>query len=189
MHRHVTVSLIVLALYPTMASDALSQNRLDLSSAIEINIHGGVAILDELESTELFGGATALLHVGSGVALGATANWVGTTLDDEDATLWYYSGELVYGLASVTQAQFYGVIGAGVANFQPGSELEDAGVEDETDLMVPIGIGVRWLNQKDDPSWGATLEVRTPIVYSNDEETKVSNDWFFALGLSLLLGG
>ena len=193
MYRHVTTSLIVLTLIPTAVSDALSQDRLDLSSAIEINVHGGAVFLDELESNELFGGATALLHVGSGIALGGTVDWVGTTVElgdeSEDATIWYYSGELAYGFPSVTQAQFYGLIGAGVARFQPGSALEDAGAEEETDIMVPIGVGVRWLNHKDDPAWGATVEIRDRIVYSDDEETKVSNDWSIALGLSLLLGG
>jgi opacity protein-like surface antigen len=197
MYRHVTASLIVLALVPLTASKALAQDRLDLSSALEINVHGGAAFLDELESNELFGGATALLHVGSGIALGGTVDWVGTTIDEDedddeeglDATLWYYSAELAYGFPTVTQAQFYGLIGAGVARFQPGSDLEDAGVEDESNVMVPVGVGVRWLNSKDDPSWGATFDIRDRIVYSDDEETKVSNDWSVAFGLSLLLGG
>lgn len=193
MFRHVTVWLIVLALVPMTVSKALSQDRLDLSSAIEVNVHGGGAFLDGLESNELFGGVTALLHVGSGVGLGGTVDWVGATVEvgdeSEDATLWYYSGELSYGFPSVTQAQFYGLIGAGVARFQPGSALEDAGAEDETDIMVPIGVGVRWLSRKAHPSWGATLEIRDRIVYTDDEETKVSNDWSVALGLSLLLGG
>ena len=109
------------------------QERLDLSG-VEINAHGGVAFLDGLETNELFGGGTALIHVGSGVSLGGTVDWVGTTvdLDEEDgesATLWYYSAELQYGFPSVTQAQFYGLIGAGVAKFQPSEELEDLGVE------------------------------------------------------------
>ena len=196
MHRQVTVSLIALALLPMAVSEALSQDRLDLSSAIEINVHGGAAFLDELESNQLFGGGTALVHLGSGIALGGTVDWVGATVeneiedeDDYDATIWYYSGELFYGFPTVTQAQFYGLIGAGVARFQPGSDLEDAGAEDETDPMVPLGVGVRWLNRMEDPSWGATLEIRDRIIYSKDEETKVSNDWSIALGLSLLLGG
>jgi opacity protein-like surface antigen len=196
MHRQVTVSLIALALLPMAVSEALSQDRLDLSSAIEINVHGGAAFLDELESNELFGGGTALVHLGSGIALGGTVDWVGATVeneiedeDDYDATIWYYSGELFYGFPTVTQAQFYGLIGAGVARFQPGSDLEDAGTEDETDPMVPLGVGVRWLNRMEDPSWGATLEIRDRIIYSKEEETKVSNDWSIALGLSLLLGG
>lgn len=196
MHRQVTVSLIALALLPMAVSEALSQDRLDLSSAIEINVHGGAAFLDELESNELFGGGTALVHLGSGIALGGTVDWVGATVeneiedeDDYDATIWYYSGELFYGFPTVTQAQFYGLIGAGVARFQPGSDLEDAGAEDETDPMVPLGVGVRWLNRMEDPSWGATLEIRDRIIYSKEEETKVSNDWSIALGLSLLLGG
>jgi opacity protein-like surface antigen len=196
MHRQVTVSLIALALLPMAVSEALSQDRLDLSSAIELNVHGGAAFLDELESNQLFGGGTALVHLGSGIALGGTVDWVGATVendvedeDDFDATIWYYSGELSYGFPSVTQAQFYGLIGAGVARFQPGSELEDAGAEDETDLMVPVGVGVRWLHRMENPHWGATLEIRDRIVYSDDEETKVSNDWSIALGLSVLLGG
>lgn len=193
MYRHVTVPLIALALVPMATSPALTQDRLDLSSAIEINVHGGMAFLDQVEENELFAGGTALLHVGSGVALGATADWVGTTIevgeDDFDATLLYYSAELHYGFPTVTRGQFYGLIGAGVARFQPGSELEDEGVEDESHIMVPVGVGVRWLNSKTDPSWGGTLEVRDRIVYSDDEETKVSNDWSVAVGLSLILGG
>lgn len=193
MDRHVTVPLIALALVPIGVSPALSQDRLDLSSAIEINVHGGGAFLDQVEENELFAGATALVHVGSGVALGATADWVGTTVevgdDALDATLWYYSGELQYGFPSVSRGQFYGLIGAGVARFQPGSELEDSGAEDESHVMVPVGAGVRWLNRKTDPSWGGTLEARDRIVYIDDEETKVSNDWSVAVGLSLILGG
>ena len=35
----------------------------------------------------------------------------------------------------------------------------------------------------------ATLEIRDRIVYKDEEETKVSNDWSLAFGLSLVLGG
>ena len=197
MFRYVTVSTIVLALLPLTVSEARSQDRLDLSG-LEINVHGGGAFLDGLETNELYGGGSAYLHFGSGLAVGGTADWVGTTVEvggeDEDegldATIWYYSAELSYGFPSVTQAQFYGFIGAGVARFQPGSELEDAGAEDESNVMVPVGVGVRWLNDKLDPSWGANLEIRDRVVYVDDEEeTKVSNDWSISLGLSLVLGG
>ena len=96
---------------------------------------------------------------------------------------------LQFAFPSVTQAQFYGLIGAGVAKFQPSEELEDLGSEDESDIMVPVGVGVRWLNDKEDASWGATLEIRDRIIYIDEEETKVSNDWSLAFGLSLVLGG
>jgi hypothetical protein len=156
-------------------------------------VHGGGLFLDGLETNELYAGGTALLHFGSGIAVGGTADWAGTTVEegdeDLDATIWYYSGELSYGFPSVTQAQFYGFIGAGVARFQPGSELEDAGAEDESNVMVPVGFGVRWLNDKLDPSWGANLEIRDRVVYVDEEDTKVSNDWSISLGLSLILGG
>lgn len=192
MFRHVTVSLIVLALVPATFSAARAQDRLDLSG-LEVNVHGGGVFLDGTETNEFYGGVTALLHFGSGVGLGGTVDWVGTTIEegeeDFDATIWYYSGELSYGFPSVTQAQFYGFIGAGVARFQPGDELKDAGAEDESDIMVPVGVGVRWVNDKADPSWGATLEVRDRVIYVDEEETKVSNDWSISLGLSLLLGG
>jgi len=193
MFRHVTVSLMVLALLAA-STEAGAQDRLDLSG-LEVNLHGGGAFLDGLETNEWYGGVSAYLHLGSGVALGGTVDRVGTTLegegDDEDraATIWYYSGELSYSFPSVTQAQFYGFIGAGIARFQPGDELEDAGAEDESDIMVPVGVGVRWLNRKADPSWGATLEVRDRVIYVDEEETKVSNDWSISLGLSLVLGG
>ena len=196
MYRHVTAWLIALALVTTAVREAAAQDRLDLSG-VEINVHGGVAFLDGLETNEPFAGGTALIHVGSGIALGGTVDWVGTTVDfdeddDEDgesATIWYYNAELQYGFPSVTQAQFYGLIGAGVAKFQPSEELEDLGSEDESDIMVPIGVGVRWLNDKEDASWGATLEIRDRIIYIDEEETKVSNDWSLAIGLSLVLGG
>ncbi|HJU87367.1 MAG TPA: outer membrane beta-barrel protein [Gemmatimonadota bacterium] len=196
MYRNVTAWLIVLALVPTAIREAVAQERLDLSG-VEVNVHGGVAFLDELETNEPFAGGTALIHVGSGVALGGTVDWVPATVDldendDEDgesAALWYYSAELQYGFPSVTQAQFYGLIGAGVAKFQPSEDLEDLGVEDESDIMVPVGVGVRWYNDKEDASWGATLEVRDRIVYKDEEETKVSNDWSLGIGLSLVLGG
>lgn len=195
MFRHVTVATIVLALLPLTVSEARSQDRLEMSG-LEINAHGGGVFLDGLETNEFYGGVGAFLHFrGSGLAIGGTGDWVGTTVEDDgedealDATIWYYSGELSYGFPSVTQAQFYGFIGAGVARFQPGSELEDAGAEDESNVMVPVGFGVRWLNHKLDPSWGANLEIRDRVVYVDEEETKVSNDWSISLGLSLVLGG
>lgn len=196
MYRNVTAWLIVLALVPTAIREAAAQERLDLSG-VEVNVHGGAAFLDGLETNEPFAGGTALIHMGRGISIGATVDWVGTTVDldeedDEDgesATLWYYDAELQYAFPSVTQAQFYGLIGAGVAKFQPSEELEDLGVEDESDIMVPLGVGVRWLNDKEDASWGATLEIRDRIVYIDEEETKVSNDWSAAIGLSIVLGG
>ena len=194
MIRLVTVSTIVLALLPLTVSEARSQDRLDLSG-LEINAHGGLAILDASETNEFYAGGTVLLHFGSGIALGGTVDWVGVTVEDvvedadEDASIWYYSGELSYGIPSVTQAQFYGFIGAGVAQTKPGDALSDAGVEDESHLMVPLGVGFRWLNDKLDPSWGANLEFRDRVVYIDEDETKVSNDWSISFGLSLVLGG
>ena len=194
MIRHVTVSTIVLALLPFTVSEARSQDRLDLSG-LEINAHGGLAILDASETNEFYAGGTALLHFGSGIAFGGTVDWVGVTVEDvvedadEDASIWYYSGELSYGFPSVTQAQFYGFLGAGVAQTKPGDALSDAGVEDESHLMVPLGVGFRWLNDKLDPSWGANFEFRDRVVYIDEDETKVSNDWSISLGLSLVLGG
>jgi hypothetical protein len=192
MHRHVEVSLIALALGLLAAVPGLAQERLDLSG-LEINVHGGAAFLDAPEQTELFAGGTALLHMSSGVALGGTVDWVGTTeeVDDDnlDATLWYYSGELQYAFPSASRAQFYGLIGAGIARYQPGSDLEDLGAEDESDFMVPVGLGIRWLNDRDDPAWGATLEARDRVIYRDDEDTKVSSDWSIAFGLSVVLGG
>lgn len=191
MFRHVTVSLMVLTLLAASTA-ARAQDRLDMSG-LEVNLHGGGAFLDGLERNDWYGGVTALLHFGSGVGLGGTVDRVGTTVEvgdeDFDATIWYYSGDLSYAFPSVTQAQFYGFIGAGIARFQPGDELEDVDTEDESDFMVPVGVGVRWLNQKADPSWGATLEVRDRVIYVDEEETKVSNDWSISLGLSLVLGG
>ena len=194
MIRLLTVSTIVLALLPVTASEARSQDRLDLSG-LEINAHAGLAILDAYETSEFYAGGTALLHFGSGIALGATVDWVGVTVEDvvgeadEDGSILYYSGELSYGFPSATQAQFYGFLGAGVATTHPGDELSDAGVDDESHLMVPLGIGFRWLNDKLDPSWGANMEFRDRVVYIDEEETKVSNDWSISLGLSLVLGG
>lgn len=193
MHRHVTLSLIAVALGSLTASEAFAQDRLDISG-LEISPHGGVIFLNEFETTEFFAGATGLFHLGGGLALGATADWVGTKVevgdDDLDATIWYYSGEIWYGLPSVSRAQFYGAIGGGVAQFQPGTELEDAGAEDESDLLIPIELGVRWVNDKADPDWGAMFQFRSRVVYSDEEDdTEVTNDWSLGMGLSLLIGG
>ena len=196
MYRHVTATMLALALVPLAASAALSQDRLDLSSALELNIHGGSMGLDQLDAWEIHGGGNALVHLGSGFGLGATVDWVRTKVDvgddeEEDATFWYYNAELQYALPSVTRAQFYGVFGVGVSRYDASEELEEAGVEGDTNLMVPIGLGVRWLNRKVDPSWGATFDVRDRIVYIEDDrvDTSISSDWSIAIGLSLILGG
>ena len=196
MFRIFVVSSIVLALASVTVSESRAQDRLDLSG-LELNVHGGVAILDAPEQSEFYAGGTALVHLGGGLALGGTVDWVSSTVeeldDDFDATLWYYNGEVQYGIPSATNAQFYVLGGVGVARFSPGEELQDLEVDSDSEIMVPLGLGVRWVNDKTDASWGATLEFRDRIVVFDEEEqdndTKVSNDWTIGLGLSLILGG
>ena len=193
MHRHVTISLIAVALGSLTVSEARAQDRLDITG-LEISPHGGLIFLDELETTGFFAGGTALFHVGGGLALGGTADWATSTVeigdDDFDVTLWHYSGEIWYGLPTVTRAQFYGALGVGVAQLHPSSELEDAGGDDETDIMVPIELGVRWVNDKADADWGALFQVRDRVVYGGEEDDKkVRNDWSIGMGLSFLIGG
>lgn len=196
MFRILVVSSIVLALGPVTVSQARAQDRMDLSG-LELNVHGGVAILDAAEQSEFYAGGTALVHLSGGLALGGTVDWVSTSTteleEDFDLTLWYYNGEVQYGIPSAENAQFYVLGGIGVARFSPGEELEDEGIDSDSEIMVPVGLGVRWVNDKTDASWGATLEFRDRIIYADAEEaaddTKVSNDWTISLGLSVILGG
>ena len=193
MHRHVTVSLIAVALGSLTVSQARAQDRLDITG-LEISPHAGFIFLDELENSEFFAGGTALFHVGGGLALGGTVDWANSTVEvgdeDFDVTLWHYSGEIWYGLPTVTRAQFYGALGVGVAQLHPSSEFEDAGGDDESDIMVPIELGVRWVNDKADADWGALFQVRDRVVYGGEEEDKkVRNDWSVGIGLSLFIGG
>ena len=61
--------------------------------------------------------------------------------------------------------------------------------EDESDLMIPIELGVRWVNDKADADWGALFQVRDRVTYRADEDKKVRNDWSVGVGLSLFIGG
>ena len=86
-------------------------------------------------------------------------------------------------------AGFYGAIGVGASQVQPDSDFEDAGGEDESDLMIPIELGVRWVNDKADADWGALFQVRDRVTYRADDDKKVRNDWSVGVGLSLYIGG
>lgn len=165
----------------------------------ELNLHGGALILDDDlgEDTDVMAGARFFLHFPSGLGFGGNFDWVASNTDldgdDVDQTLYLYSGEVTYAFPTTGQIEFFVNGGVGAATFK----LSDAPatVEDsQTELLIPVGGGLRWYNRVDNPSWAIRGDVRDNIILfdnqfdpqEGDEDTKATHNIELSGGVSFI---
>lgn len=186
----------------------------------ELNIHGGLyqrdlgldveefdlADEDDDTDTDPLIGARLLYNTTSGIGLGANFDWVfvdeiplgpGAPSEDVNVNLYLWSGELHYTFPSESRAKFFAGAGIGGATRQ-FTDLGVTGDDEETftDLLVPVFLGLKFVNDAFDPSWGFTVEGRDNIIWidefdpvEGDEDKKAENTWALQAGLSFFFGG
>jgi hypothetical protein len=143
-------------------------------SKIEINGHvGGLALDDVLTSeTELLIGARATYHLPGGLSVGGNFDWSqitfgeGVGIDEAalDVDLYLYSIEVDYNFPTAGQTGLFVGAGVGGATFSPA---EDA-IDSDTQIVVPLTVGIKWANRPSDANWGVRAEFRDNIIVLSD---------------------
>lgn len=165
----------------------------------ELNLHGGGFFLDEdlANDTDVMFGARMFLHLPSGLGFGGNFDWVLSDTDfdgdDIDQNLYLYSAELTYAFPTSGQVEVFLNGGIGAATFK-FSDVPEPFDDSQTELLVPVGGGLRWYNRVDNPSWAIRGDVRDNIIFFNDqvdpvegdEDTKATHNFEVTGGLSFI---
>lgn len=161
----------------------------------ELNIHAGAFFPDQFQrdDTAFLLGGRILVNLLSGWSFGGSFDWVPREQidiggdDDIDIHTYLYSGGFEYNFASQSSTRVFAGGGLGAAT----TKFSDVpGVEDETDFMVPLALGIKIFNRPDDPTWGVRAEVRDNIIWfeNGGGETDATNNFEVSGGVSLLFG-
>ena len=160
----------------------------------ELNLHAGAFFPDQDrgDDTEAMFGARILVNMLSGWSFGGSFDWVPrdqipTGGEDVDVNTYLYSGGVEYNFASQSTTRLFlaGGIGAATTKYS-----DTDAVDDQTDLLVPVGVGVKWFNRPSDPSWGIRVELRDNLIWADQGggETDATNNFEISGGMSFLLG-
>ena len=161
----------------------------------ELNIHAGAFLPDQYQSDDtafLFGGRI-LVNLLSGWSFGGSFDWVPREQidiggdDDIDINTYLYSAGAEYTFASQSSTRVFAGGGLGAAT----TKFSDApGLDDETDFMVPLALGIKIFNRPADPTWGIRAEVRDNIIWfeRGGGETDATNNFEISGGVSFLFG-
>lgn len=177
----------------TVAGAGVAQAQGRYIRPYEFNIHAGAFFPDQFEGddTELMLGARILVNLLSGWSFGGSFDWVPRTLGDGDLDLntYLYSGGVEYNFSSQSTTRLFAGAGLGAAT----TKFSDASdnLEDETDLMVPLAVGVKWFDRPANPSWGIRAELRDNIIWwerGGGDDNDPTNNFEISGGVSLFLG-
>jgi hypothetical protein len=194
-----TLLVAFLAPYPARAQDEDDEPPRGPGRAVELEVHGGGLRFDG-EGSRLSYGGRATLRLPGGIGIGGSATMAKRPFDDditgdetEEADAAFYTVDLSYMLESVTRANFFATVGAGIARFDPPPSYRALGVEEKDELVIPLGLGILWYNHPGGGWLGIRTELRDNIVFLNGDERlgtddAIANNWELSVGLSLLFG-
>lgn len=174
----------------------------------ELNAHVGAFRYDlglgldndsaaENTDTDVMLGARFGLTYPSGWGFGGNFDWViadqvalPAGFEDEDINLniYLYSGEISYTFPATSQARFFVNAGAGAQTISVSDVPGFDDIENETNLMIPVGGGLKWMNSATAPRWAIRGDVRDNIVFGDDVEgnTETDQNFEFSGGVSLI---
>jgi len=161
----------------------------------ELTVHAGAFFPDQFrnDDTEAMFGGRILVNLLSGWSFGGSFDWVPRNEIDLgaevlDINTYLYSGGIEYNFSSQSTTRLFvgGGLGAATTKFSDASE----NIEDRTDLMVPLAVGIKWFNRPTDPGWGIRAELRDNIIWfeDGDGQTDATNNFEVSGGVSILLG-
>jgi hypothetical protein len=187
--------IVALALGALATSAGLAQAQGRYIRPYEFNIHAGAFFPDQFrnDDTEPMFGGRILVNLLSGWSFGGSFDWVPRNEiefgpEDIDINTYLYSGGVEYTFASQSTTRLFAGAGIGAATTKFSDAPEN--VDDRTDLMVPLGFGIKWFDRPANPSWGIRAELRDNIIWFEDGggETDATNNFEISGGVSLLLG-
>jgi len=185
----------------------------------ELNLHGGVyqrdlgLDVDEFDlddadddtDTDPLFGARLQYNFANGFGIGANFDWVlldqvpnppGSENEDMNVNLYLYDAELHYAFPATSRAKLFLGAGVGAATRRFSDIPPSGGSENFTDLLVPVFVGFKYVNDAFAPSWGLTLEARDNIIWldefdlvEQDTDKNATNTWALQGGISFFFGG
>jgi hypothetical protein len=185
---------VALAALATLASAGAAWAQGRYIRPYELNVHAGAFFPDQYrnDDTEPMFGGRILVHLLSGWSFGGSFDWVPRNeieTGGEDVNTYLYSGGIEYNFSSQSTTRFFVGGGLGAATTKL-SDVPEGFDDSETDLMVPLALGIKWFDRLADPSWGIRAELRDNIIWLEDGggETDATNNFEISGGVSLLFG-
>lgn len=150
----------------------------------ELNVHAGTMALALTDDHQIMAGGRASLTTGSGWGVGGNLDWVNTDF----ASVTFYSAEANLTIDTDLPADFILSAGAGGATVSLEDPEEGAeGTTSDTDLVVPLGMGLRFHDPSGAPPYiGYRIDIRDNIIFADDDFDKDRHNWEFSGGVSLL---
>ncbi len=183
--------IVALAVVTMLAGAQSAQAQGRYIRPWELNVHAGAFFPDQFESddTELMLGARILVNLLSGWSFGGSFDWVPRSLGEDDLNTYLYSGGVEYNFSSQSTTRLFAGAGLGAAT----TKFSDASdnLDDETDLMVPLAVGIKWFDRPADPSWGIRAELRDNIIWwdrGSGKDGDPTNNFEISGGVSFLFG-
>lgn len=197
MNHRILLALAALIVAP-LATNAFAQ-----SSTWELNMRGGALrhdVFDESDTDFTFGGKLARYTAG-GWGFGAAVDFADAgerPLADAasvDVRLLRYAAEIDRSFPASGRTRF--TLGTGIGGATASYDgLPDVGNKSETNLMVPVSAGIKFMNRSAGPSWGLTLGARDHIVFLGDtdpmgnaRDSEIAHHVQGTVGLSFFFGG
>lgn len=185
----------------------------------EFNAHAGAFAYDlglddddadENTDTDVLAGLRLARHWENGLGLGINGDWVFAdqfdlpdTAENEDINvdLYLYYADLYYTFPSAGRASFFLSGGIGAATTRV-SDIPAVGGgstdESSSDLLIPLGVGLRFNNDAEDPTWGLRIDAKDHLIWRDDidivdpqpiEGTELKNNFELSGGISFFFGG
>lgn len=196
--KHRIVIAFAGLVFAMLASNAFAQ-----SSTWELNVRGGALrhdVFDETDTDFTVGGRLARYTAG-GWGIGAALDYADAgehRLADAvtiDARLLRYAAEIDRSFPATGRTRFSLGTGIGAATASYDG-LPNGRDRSETNLMVPVSAGLKFMNRGTAPSWGITLGARDHIVFLGDtdpagnaRDSEVAHHVQGTVGLSFFFGG
>lgn len=185
--------IVALAVIATLAGAKSAHAQGRYIRPWELNVHAGAFFPDQLQNddTELMLGARILVNLLSGWSFGGSFDWVPRNEirfgnQDIDINTYLYSGGIEYNFSTQSTTRFFAGAGLGAATTKLSDVPENAD-DSETDLLVPLALGIKWFDRPADPSWGIRAELRDNIIWWGRDEDP-TNNFEISGGVSFLFG-
>ena len=187
---------VALVVAVTLASVASAEAQGRYIRPWELNLHAGAFFPDQFETddTEVMLGARILVNLLSGWSFGGSFDWVPRSEirfggEDIDVNTYLYSGGVEYNFSSESTTRIFAGAGLGAATTKLSDVPENAD-DSETDLLLPLALGIKWFDRPADPGWGIRAEIRDNIIWfeTADGDTDPTNNFEISGGVSFLFG-
>lgn len=158
----------------------------------ELNLHvGGLHYDVPNGDTDALLGARMMLQYPSGWGWGGNFDWVNVQrnfVGEADLSLYLYSFEVDYTFPTSGPVKPFVGAGIGAATWKatnlPGPDHTDS----ETDALMPLAAGLKWVDDPVHPRWGIRGDLRDDVIFLGNDSAfgdKTQNDVEFSGGVSL----